>query len=199
MPGEVKTRLLPSIDPRAAAALYEGMVLHSLRTAVAAAVGPVDLWCTPSADHPFFLRCSREFKARLRTQTEGDLGRRMAHAFNEILKISTSAILIGSDCPCLTENDLREAAAILQQGVHAVISPAEDGGYVLLGLSQYAIELFKGVPWGTGSVLEETRDRLRRLGWKWHELPERWDVDRPEDLERLWREGCSDAIFHPLS
>ena len=198
VPGEVKTRLVPSIDARTAAVLYEEMVSHALRTAVAAAAGPVDLWCAPSAEHPFFVRCSKEFKIKLRAQTEGDLGGRMAQAFSETLKISTCALLIGSDCPCLTQSDLREAASFLQHGVDAVIGPAEDGGYVLLGLSQSTPELFKGVPWGTASVLEETRTRLQSLGWRWHELPERWDVDRPEDLERLMDEGYFDAILRPL-
>jgi glycosyltransferase A (GT-A) superfamily protein (DUF2064 family) len=71
----------------------------------------------------------------------------------------------------------------------AVIGPAEDGGYVLIGLRRYAPELFKGVSWGTDLVLKETRERLRVLGWQWHELKERWDVDRPEDMKRLKSEG----------
>ena len=71
----------------------------------------------------------------------------------------------------------------------AVITPAEDGGYVLIGLCQYESTLFEEISWGTESVLKETRGRLRQLGWNWHELPQRWDVDRPEDVERLKREG----------
>jgi glycosyltransferase A (GT-A) superfamily protein (DUF2064 family) len=80
-----------------------------------------------------------------------------------------------------------------------VLGPVEDGGYWLIGVSRGAAgfrggedaraahvgALFRAVPWSTPGVLHETRERLRALGWRWHELPVRWDVDRPEDLERL--------------
>jgi len=185
VPGEVKTRLIPAMEPKAAAILHEKLVSQSLTIAVNAGVGPVDLWCTPSTEHPFFIHCVREFQVELHTQLDGDIGQRMAHAFSETLKISTYALLMGSDSPCLTCADLRKAKAVLQQDADAVISPAEDGGYVLLGLRRYTPELFSGISWGTELVLEQTRTRLRHLGWRWHELPERWDVDRPEDVKRL--------------
>ena len=185
IPGQVKTRLFPSLGAETAAALHEQLILHSLDKAVGSGIDPVDLWCTPSSDHPFFIRCAEKFGVGLYQQTEGDIGRRMAHSFNETLKRANYVLLMGTDCPSLTCADLREGATALYQGADAVISPAEDGGYVLIGLSQYNPELFDGVSWGTESVLEETRMRLRRLGWRYHELPTRWDVDRPEDLERL--------------
>jgi len=187
--GKVKSRLLPLLEAEAVAALYEQLVLHCLATAIEADVGPVSLWCTPSTEHPFFIRCAEKFKVKLLRQTEGDIGRRMSHAFYEILKISDYALLMGTDCPSLTCTDLKEAETILRQGTQAVIGPAEDGGYVLLGLRKYDRELFEGISWGTESVLDETRAKLKRLRWQWHELPERWDVDRPEDVERLRREG----------
>jgi hypothetical protein len=187
--GQVKTRLIPSMGASAAVAFHEKLVFHCLATAVKAHVGPVDLWCAPSARHPFFIHCRRKFQVELHNQPNGDLGRRMAFAFSKTLKRASSAILIGTDCPSLTQADLKEAAEILAQGFDAVIGPAEDGGYVLLGLRHYAPDLFSGISWGTNRVMEKTRLRLRRLKWRWHELPERWDVDRPEDLERLRMEG----------
>jgi len=189
IPGEVKTRLLPLLDAETAAALYEELVLHCLSTAVEAEVGPVDLWCASSKDHPFFIRCCERFPIERCQQTSGDIGRRMAHAFHAALEKADSALLMGSDCPSLTCADLKEARRCLRLNNHAVIGPAEDGGYVLLGLRQCDPKLFEGISWGTESVLEETRERLRRLGWHWHELPERWDVDRPEDVRRLVSEG----------
>jgi hypothetical protein len=140
-------------------------------------------------EHPFFLQCAEKFSIELHQQTEGDLGRRMSHAFRETLKRAPMALLIGSDCPSLTPDDLKEAKKILEQCVPAVITPAEDGGYVLIGLCQYDPALFEEIPWGTESVLKETRKRLLQLGWSWQELPTRWDVDRPEDVVRLKREG----------
>lgn len=189
IPGQVKTRLIPTMGAKAAATLHEKLVFHSLATAVKAGVGAVELWCTPSHEHPFFIHCAREFQVELHKQRGRDIGQRMAHAFYETLKISHSILLIGSDVPCLTCADLREAMALLQQEADAVISPAEDGGYVLLGLRHYTSKIFSGVSWGTDLVLEQTRTRLRGLGWHWHELPERWDVDQPEDVQRLILEG----------
>lgn len=189
IPGKVKTRLLSSVGAKMASALHEQFVLSALNTAIQSEVGLVELWCTPSTKHPFFIHCAEKFKVKLYQQTEGDLGIRMAHAFYETLKKNYYALLMGTDSPSLTCTDLKEAKTFLQKGTRAVIGPAEDGGYVLLGLRQYEPQLFEGVSWGTDSVLEETRRRLRRLGWHWTELPKRWDVDRPEDVERLISEG----------
>ncbi len=188
--GRVKTRLASSIGASAAARLYRQMILHSLSIAVEARVGAVDLWCTPSARHPFFLQCARDYSVSLFHQRGRDLGLRMAFAFRETLKRVSSALLIGTDCPSLTVKDIREAMDVLGQGMDAVIGPASDGGYVLIGLRKIPPRFFSGISWGTGSVLSETRQRLKDLGWKWHELKELWDVDRPEDVERLIREGC---------
>jgi len=189
IPGQVKTRLVMTMGEGPSALLYEWMTLHTLATAVKAALGPVDLWCTPSKDHPFFGRCAKEFNVGLMTQTNGDLGRRMAHAFRETLRRAPYVLLMGTDCPSLPPDDLIEAAALLKEETDAVITPSEDGGYVLLGLRHYADDLFREIPWGTDRVMEETRARLRNLKWRWHELSERWDVDRPEDVVRLRLEG----------
>jgi uncharacterized protein len=161
---------------------------------VTANVGPVALWCAPGLGHPFFDRCAEEFGVELYPQINGDLGRRMGYAFDQTLKVSESALLIGSDCPSLSCDDLEKAMGILAKRADAVIGPAEDGGYVLLGLRRYGPELFEGISWGGDAVLAETRSRLRRLGWRWRELSERWDVDRPEDVDRLAIEGYIDLI-----
>jgi len=183
--GRVKTRLLSSMDVERVMDLYKKLMIHTLKMVIRAGLGSVELWCTPTTDHPFFLRCAEVFKVSLRSQIEGDLGRRMAHAFEETLKQVPYAILIGTDCPSLTETDLKEAKETLIQRTPAVLIPAEDGGYALIGLRKYDPSLFEGITWGSSSVLEETRKRLKKLGWQWRELEERWDVDRPEDVERL--------------
>jgi uncharacterized protein len=187
--GEVKTRLFSLMNAEAATTLHKKLVFHALSVAVESKAGSVELWCTPSIEHPFFIQCGENFKVELRRQTEGDLGRRMAYAFDKTLERAPMALLIGTDCPSLTSDDLKEAQRALKQGTPVVITPVEDGGYVLIGLRQYEPTLFEGISWGTGSVLEETRERLRRLRWRWRELPERWDVDRPEDVERLRNSG----------
>ncbi len=195
VPGSVKTRLVPLLGEEGAVELYKGMTIRSITTAMNAAVGTVELWCAPSTEHPFFSRCAGKFGVTLRCQTGGDIGERMAHAFRETLKRSTVVLLGGTDCPSLTEDDLEEASRVLTEGTDAVLAPSVDGGYVLMGLRRYAPEIFANFAWGTEKVLQETRDRFRHLGWRWHELSERWDVDRPEDVERLKHEGLMKMLM----
>ena len=112
----------------------------------------------------------------------------MQRAFESALVHAARAILIGSDIPALSAQYLRDAERALAGGDDVVIGPAEDGGYVLVGLSHGDPELFRGIPWGGPKVLPETRRRIAALGWRLSELPALWDVDRPEDLERLPQE-----------
>ena len=157
-------------------------------------VGPVELWCAPTTDDDFFAACRDRFHVTLHRQSEGDLGARMLNAFEDALTRSRHVLLTGSDCPSLTAADLRAAARALREGRDAVFGPTEDGGYVLVGLSQAMPALFDAMTWGTATVMEETRQRLRNLGWRWHELPVHWDVDRPQDYQRLVREGFLPAM-----
>jgi hypothetical protein len=59
----------------------------------------------------------------------------------------------------------------------------------LIGLRRIDPLLFEGIRWGDDSVMAGTRDRLRSLGWRWRELETLWDVDRPEDYQRLLNSG----------
>jgi len=187
-PGAAKTRLIPVLGEAGAAALHRRLVHHVLGIANEADLGPVELWCTPDPAHPFFAGCARSFGVSLHAQGEGDLGERMERALGAALARSARAILVGSDIPALSGRYLRDADAALRAGAEAAIGPAEDGGYVLIGLARRVPELFRGVPWGTPAVLEETRRRVVALGLRCRELPVLWDVDRPEDLTRLPQE-----------
>jgi len=176
VPGRAKTRLEPRLGPWRAARLQARLTLAALRTARAAHCGPVELH--GSARHAFF-----EGKGTFRLQRGADLGERMQHAFRAALRRHRRAILIGSDAPSLRAADLRRAARWLQGGCDAVLAPAEDGGYALLGLRRLPPRLFEGIAWGGNEVYSAT---VRRLGAaRWRALRTVWDVDRPADLERL--------------
>lgn len=193
-PGEVKTRLIPVLGPAGAASLHEHLVADALATAKSAEVGPVELCCAPDASHSFFAACAAKHEVVLTEQGPGDLGDRMHRAATRALAEAAKVILIGSDCAVMTPEYLRAAAAALDEGSAVVVGPAEDGGYVLIALARNDPVLFEGVPWGSANVLEETRARLRMLGWRWRELETLWDVDRPADLERLPEIGKLPAI-----
>ncbi len=184
--GLSKTRLIPRLGAEAAADLQRWLLSRSVATAVAAATGPVTVWCTPTVAQADFLRCAEQYGVTLREQPAGDLGARMLAA---LLASPTPAgtLLLGTDCPRLTPALLRAAAAALNDS-DAVLIPAEDGGYVLLGLRRPAPALFAGVEWGSERVLTQTWQRLAELHWRWRELPTLWDVDRPDDYQRLLEE-----------
>jgi uncharacterized protein len=184
VPGKVKTRLIPALGEAGAAALHRRLVLHCLRTAGESRLGPVELWCAPGADDPFFRECER-FGASLHVQKGDDLGARMHDAFESALARARRAILVGSDAPALSPLYLRDADRALAEGNDAVLGPAEDGGYVLIGLLRSTAQLFRGLSWGGPEVMAETRLRIAALAWRCRELPTLWDIDRPEDLERL--------------
>jgi rSAM/selenodomain-associated transferase 1 len=187
-PGEVKTRLIPVLGEALATSLHAALVERTLATAAAANVGPVELWCAPDAADPFFRAQAGRIGARLAVQPAGDLGARMAGAFEAAFGDNCAMLLIGCDCPGFEAAHLREAAAALASN-DAVFVPAEDGGYMLVGLSRPVPALFQGIPWGTGEVMARTRGRLRQAGARWVELAPLWDVDRPEDVARLRASG----------
>jgi rSAM/selenodomain-associated transferase 1 len=180
--GEAKTRLIPLLGAERAAALHAALVRKTLASAVAAKLGEVTLWCSPDRSHAFFESCRSDFKVRLATQVPGDLGERMLGAFSAE---SRPLLLAGSDCPPLSASHFRRCAAALRRGLDAVFLPAEDGGYVLIGLQRPLPNLFPGIEWGTDRVMEETRVRLRAAALRWSEPAILWDVDRPEDVARL--------------
>lgn len=185
IPGEVKTRLMPRLDGYACARLQRKLVEHTLQTALAAALCPVELWCAPDYAHPFFAACAAKFNIKLRAQQGNDLGMRMHHALTTTLEYADFALIIGCDCPALDGWYLAQASQALAAGVPVVLGPAEDGGYVLIGVRRLKSDLFAGIAWGTSTVLDQTRERLRNLECPWRELSPLWDLDRPSDLCRL--------------
>lgn len=187
VPGTVKTRLIPALGEAGATRLHARLVEHALALAVAAGSGlaPVELWCAPATDHPFFAASAATHPVRLCSQRGADLGERMHHALATALEEAESAVLMGSDCPAIDGGYLAQAFVALEDGADLVLGPAADGGYVLVGLRRPQPALFRHIPWGGAEVLARTRERAHSLGLTVRELPELWDVDRPEDLARL--------------
>ncbi len=180
--GKVKTRLIPTLGEQGAADLQQKLVKYCLQKF--SQIFSVQLWCHPDESHPFFYECKTEFNLSLHRQQGSDLGERMANALAS--SVPNPTILIGTDCPSLTVALIQKAFTTLQQ-YQVVLGPAEDGGYVLIGMQQKLPELFVDVPWGSPVVFKATRSHLANLELKWYELPIQWDVDRPEDFIRLKR------------
>jgi rSAM/selenodomain-associated transferase 1 len=192
LPGATKTRLIPLLGAEGAAALHRRLVRQALATAAAA--GAAELWCTPDCSDPFLQAAATDCDASLHAQRGTDLGTRMADALADALRRKPYAVCIGSDCPALTAQHLQQAVAALRAGHEAVLAPAEDGGYALIGLARQAPGLFAGIDWGGPAVMAQTREQLRAGGLHWLELETLWDVDRPEDYRRLQQSGLLDTL-----
>lgn len=176
--GMCKTRLIPAVGPQGAAAIHTRLV----EACVAAMRGSglsIELRTTGAEASAF--RDWLGGDIAFIDQGEGDLGGRLARA-----AAPYPVIFIGSDAPDLNADRLIAAAKALES-TPAVIGPAEDGGYYLLGLNAPAPWLFSDMDWGTERVFEETMRRLVAYGIAPVVLEPLADVDRPEDLIR-WPE-----------
>lgn len=190
VPGQAKTRLIPALGPEGAASLAEALLERLVTGLASARLAHLELWCAPDTEHPLFAQlAAREGLGRY-PQRGADLGERLRAGAEDALSRGARVLLIGADIPDLDASYCEQALDALRS-VDCVMGPAEDGGYVLLGLKRPAPLLFERMPWGTHEVGQLTRVRIQRLGWRHRELPTLWDLDRPEDLERAWRGGSS--------
>jgi uncharacterized protein len=180
--GRVKTRLGREVGAAAALHWYRILVHRTLMTA-SMVPAQVQVWC-PSEDDPFELeRMVDGLGMTFYQQCSGDLGRRMEFALQAGLEFGPRVLLIGADCPVWTSAALAAAGQALL-AASMVLVPADDGGYVGVGVSGPVPPVFEGVSWSSPSVISQTRRLMEQAGVDWLELPTLWDVDRPDDLER---------------
>jgi rSAM/selenodomain-associated transferase 1 len=143
------------------------------------------LWVTSNSSHENFTSICN--KGNIYLQDGVDLGARMDGAIRHTLldRNVESVILVGTDCPALTTSYLDQALLALESGVDVVLGPAEDGGYVLVGMRRPIGAVFEGIPWGSDQVMRRTLEALKAHELSYRLLDTLWDVDRPEDLARL--------------
>ncbi|TIX52081.1 glycosyltransferase [Alteraurantiacibacter aquimixticola] len=175
-PGKAKTRLIPALGPSGAAHVHRLLVERTIATIRASGLA-FDVWFT-GAERADFAEWLGD-DVTLVDQGEGDLGARLT-------RVGGPAILLGADVPDLAPRHLRDAASALERR-DAVIGPASDGGYYLLGFNRRLPFLFTDMPWGTDAVLAETLQRLSQAGVEPAMIDELEDCDRPADLAR-WPE-----------
>ncbi len=185
--GEAKTRLIPAIGAEGAALLQRYLVERQVKSSLAGNLAPLSLWGAGECEHAFFLHLQHCYAITFHCQQGADLGARMAYALSVSLLDADYAILFGSDIPELDGKVLQQSCLAMEEGADAVVVPAEDGGYALIGLRCVQPELFSDIDWGSDRVMAQTRERMRRLGWHWVELAPLWDLDRPQDLLRFSR------------
>lgn len=178
-PGRVKTRLMPALRPDEAADLYRALLLDTVEVVESAEAEAVIAFTPTTARRPLERLLGR--RRRLLPQPPGELGDRLEGIQASLHGAGRPVLVVGSDCPGLTPDRLREAVAALERAP-AVLGPALDGGFYLLGTSRPEPDLLRGIPWSTADVLEATRRRLRERGLEIRELPVERDLDTPRDL-----------------
>jgi hypothetical protein len=179
--GAVKTRLIPLLGAQQAAAVYREMLQHAMCVAAGMDCDERQVWIDAAPVDPWLSDLAGKHGLAIRLQDGVDLGARMQKALSFGLSNCEGVVLIGSDCPEY-DRDYLEASFEALAHHDLVIGPAADGGYVLIGCKRVEPSLFDRMPWGSSLVLDSTRQRARRLNWRWHELPVRRDVDVPDDL-----------------
>ena len=177
--GKVKTRLAKDVGDETALEIYKFLIEHTVNVTkdlsvekevhYSVKIRENDLW-----DNAIFSK---------KLQQGEDLGERMQYAFEQGFKAGyQNIIIIGSDLYDLNKQDIEEAIVDLQE-YDAVVGPAEDGGYYLLGMNFLTSQVFKNKNWGTDSVLQDT---LKDLKYKNVKLLEpRNDVDYLEDIQDI--------------
>lgn len=191
-PGRSKTRLAPALGEVDAARLYRAFLEDSLRLARRVGAERRTLWLAGGGEGLERVR-TRHPDVRVRPQRGPDLGTRMAAALDRSFSDGAGrTVLVGTDHPTLPSSWIERAFRELT-GIDLVLGPSDDGGYYAVGLRREAWpragRLFRDVPWSTERVLEVTRSRAEALDLSRRELPEWYDVDRPEELDRLRRDA----------
>lgn len=194
--GRCKTRLCPPLSPEQAAGLSaaflrditENLALASRSAAIApyiayAPAGMAALFSGLVAEGTGFVLADGAIEV-----PEGvtGFGACLLHAVQALLALGhPSACVVNSDSPTLPTSILiRAATALAAPGDRAVIAPAEDGGYTLLGVKQAHARLFADIDWSTDRVARQTRDRARAIGLDLVELETWFDVDDSASLAR---------------
>lgn len=182
-PGRVKTRLIGDVTAEQAAELHSAFLQDLTARLIE---GPFDLELAWDLDPDEPVPAGPIPGVR---QQGVDLGERLYQALADAAEEHETVAALGSDHPHIALSRIETAFERLEAGASAVFGPAEDGGYYLVGVRSDALapELFQGIPWSTGRVLEATLEQCRNLDLEPSLLEQGWDVDRPPDLARLAR------------
>jgi rSAM/selenodomain-associated transferase 1 len=192
--GRCKTRLVPPLSPAEAATLYKAFCCDIVDTVCA--LPRTDVWIAyqPHADFPtphWLTEYASLAYAGYFNQEGLDLGARLIHAFQSLFDRGYKSVcVIGSDAPSLPRRLIEEAFDIGLKTNAAVFGPAKDGGYYLTGLSQFLPELFQGIPWSSGEVLQKTAAAAKKNNIRTYLLDPHYDVDNFEDLKNFAQDAA---------
>ena len=181
--GRTKRRLASELGESAALHWYRVLLARTLATTRQLSDVVIEVWHPAEDDDYPLMELINDASVSLHPQVSGDLGLKMANALEVGVTRSERVLLIGADCPVWTVSLLRQALnQIASRSV--LFIPAEDGGYVGVGVSGSVPHLFGDIDWGTDRVMEQTRERASKQGILLSEMPPLWDVDVAADLNQ---------------
>lgn len=183
VPGHVKTRLCPPLSAEQAVTVYRSFVQDTIEV-VSAAPFSCQVAYAPSVEFP--TPAWTGFDLPWFPQSGNDLGGKLTHAFQSMFDLGASRVLaLGTDSPGFNIDQITHAFDQLSS-VDAVMGPALDGGYYLIGLSKHFPEIFKGIEWSTSKVADQTRQRVEQQKLTLKEIEAYGDVDTYVDLKNLY-------------
>src|SRR5262245_57052760 len=182
VPGNVKTRLAERLGAEATLALHRAFVLDMLdKLLTLRDFADIELHTDRNTD------AWRSRSVTICRQTAGDLGLKMLHALSAALAMGREmACIVGSDAPALPAAHLR---ALCASSADVALGPCEDGGYYAIACRRTHPRMFEGVEWSSPAALAQTEHAASRCGLTVARGPIWYDIDRPEDLLRLQRDG----------
>lgn len=181
--GRTKRRLASELGESAALHWYRVLLARTLATTRQLSDVVIEVWHPAEDDDYPLMELINDASVGLHPQVSGDLGLKMANALEVGVTRSERVLLIGADCPVWTVSLLRQAFNQIASR-SALFIPAEDGGYVGVGVSGSVPHLFGDIDWGTDRVMEQTRERASKQGILLSEMPPLWDVDVAADLNQ---------------
>lgn len=183
--GKVKTDLCPPLGARSAALLHESFIRDAVEKASTVPDAEVVIAYTPRGTTPYFREVAPEADRYL-LQKGNTPGERLSHCFERLSEPGRSVVVMSADSPTLPARCLEMAFGVLDTGrADAVIGPASERGYYLVGMRSHAPELLEKVVWSGPNAATSCAARARDLGLRVHLLPEWYYVDRPADLAHL--------------
>ena len=180
-----KSRLAPHLSDRRLCTFREALLLDTIETVSGIADADTVVFFTPASGEQEIGALSRGLLCI--PQTGEDLGARMHAALDHLLRLRgcDAALLVGTDIPLLATTQLEEARESLRAFGGVVLGPADDGGYYLIAMRVVHAELFRGIEWGTASVLTDTLRAADHAGIDARLIHSLYDVDTIEDVRRL--------------
>jgi rSAM/selenodomain-associated transferase 1 len=190
-PGQSKSRLSPPLRPEECAAISACFIKDVSRTVARLTEGGgvtgYALYTPQGSEAALRMMLPAGFA--LLPQIGNDLGARLIRGFDDLLKAGhRGAVLVGADSPTLPLSILRAAVDAVRRSDNVILSPAQDGGYALVGLSKAHPRLFEDIPWSTSDVYRLTLDRAGEIGLPVVNVPGWYDVDDQASLHMLEEE-----------